>query len=174
MRNEKKLTPKQKRFIDEYLIDLNATQAAIRAGYSEKTAKDIACENLAKPNIQAEIQRRMQKREQKTEITKERVLRELACIGMADYTDFVNIQNGRIIVKDTEDIPKALRPAITSIRYNSQGQVEVRLADKNRALEMLCRHLGMFNDSASNQDALDKLDKILREVHANAFESETE
>lgn len=174
MGNEKKLTPKQERFIDEYMIDLNATQAAIRAGYSERNAHKMGSELLGKTRISAEIQKRMDKRAKKTEISKERVLKELACIGMADYTDFVNIQNGRIIVKDTEDIPMALRPAITSIRYNSQGQVEVRLADKNRALEMLCKHLGMFNDSASNQDALDKLDKILREVHANAFESETE
>jgi len=174
MGNEKKLTPKQERFIDEYLIDLNATQAAIRAGYSEKTAGAVASENLKKPEIQAEIQRRMDKRSEKTGITKERVLKELVCIGMADYTNFVNVRNGQIIVKDTDDIPKELRPAITSIRYNSKGDVVVQLADKNRALEMLCRHLGMFNDSTSNQDALDKLDKILREVHANAFEQEAE
>lgn len=174
MDDERKLTPKQQRFVEEYIVDLNATQAAIRAGYSEKTARSKGQQLLTKVDIQAEIRKRTNKHAQETGITKERVLRELACIGMADYTDFVNIQNGRIIVKDTEDIPKALRPAITSIRYNSQGQVEVRLADKNRALEMLCRHLGMFNDSASNQDALDKLDKILREVHANAFEQEAE
>ena len=54
-----KLTEKQKRFVDEYLIDLNATQAAIRAGYSVRTAKDIGCENLAKPNIQQKISEKM-------------------------------------------------------------------------------------------------------------------
>ena len=71
-----KLTPKQKTFIDEYLIDLNATQAAIRAGYSLKTANRIATENLSKPVIQAEIQKRMKDREERTEITQDFVMRE--------------------------------------------------------------------------------------------------
>ena len=69
-----KLTEKQKRFCDEYLIDLNATQAAIRAGYSEKTAKDIAAQNLAKLNIQAHLQQRMQARQERLQITQDYVI----------------------------------------------------------------------------------------------------
>jgi len=63
-----KLTNKQKRFVDEYLIDLNATQAAIRAGYSEKTAKDIGCQNLAKLNIQAAFENAIAERAERTKI----------------------------------------------------------------------------------------------------------
>ena len=69
-----KLTAKQEMFCKEYLIDLNATQAAIRAGYSENTAKEIGCENLTKPNLSVEIQRLMALRSKKTEITADYVL----------------------------------------------------------------------------------------------------
>ena len=65
----KKLTPKQQRFIDEYLVDLNATQAAIRAGYSEKTAPEIGRQNLMKLDIKEAIAKRQQKRAERTEIT---------------------------------------------------------------------------------------------------------
>lgn len=84
-----KLTPKQQRFVDEYLIDLNATQAAIRAGYSEKTAKEIGCENLSKPHIAAEIEKARQKTANKLEITRERVLAEAWGILTADVNDLV-------------------------------------------------------------------------------------
>ncbi len=68
------MTPKQQRFVDEYLIDLNATQAAIRAGYSEKTARFIGAENLTKPNISAAIAAAVAKRSERTEVTADYVL----------------------------------------------------------------------------------------------------
>lgn len=71
------LTPKQSLFVKEYLVDLNATQAAIRAGYSKKTAKSIGQENLTKPDVAAEIERAKQKRTNKVEITAEYVLRRI-------------------------------------------------------------------------------------------------
>lgn len=72
-----KLTEKQKRFIDEYLIDLNATAAAIRAGYSEKTANEIGSQNLVKLSIQKAIAERLKERQQRTEITQDFVLTNL-------------------------------------------------------------------------------------------------
>jgi len=81
----KKLTDKQKMFVKEYLIDLNATQAAIRAGYSESTAKEIGCENLTKPNIAEAIQEAMSERSEKVEITAEDVL-----TGIKDLTKLVS------------------------------------------------------------------------------------
>ena len=68
------MTPKQQRFVAEYLIDLNATQAAIRAGYSEKTARFIGAENLTKPNIAAAVAAAVAKRSERTEITQDYVL----------------------------------------------------------------------------------------------------
>lgn len=72
-----KLTSKQQRFVDEYLIDLNATQSAIRAGYSPKTAKEIGAENLTKPNISAAIEQAQQERQKRTLVTQDDVIRGL-------------------------------------------------------------------------------------------------
>lgn len=71
------LTPKQQRFVEEYLIDLNATQAAIRAGYSEKTAKEIGSENLTKPNIAKAIAEAQEKLSNKAQVTVEMVVQGL-------------------------------------------------------------------------------------------------
>lgn len=81
-----KLTAKQEIFCREYIIDLNATQAAIRAGYSKKTANRIASENLSKLDIQKKIQELQQERAERTEITQDKVLKELAGIGFAPIT----------------------------------------------------------------------------------------
>lgn len=77
------LTPKQARFVEEYLIDLNATQAAIRAGYSKKTAGQIGDQNLKKLHISKSIQEAQAKRSERTEITQDRVLQELARIAFS-------------------------------------------------------------------------------------------
>ena len=77
------LTTKQERFVEEYLVDLNATQAAIRAGYSEKTAAAVGCENLTKPNIADALAAAFSARSQRTEITQDMVVAELASIGFA-------------------------------------------------------------------------------------------
>ena len=84
------MTEKQKAFCHEYLVDLNGTQAAIRAGYSEKAAKEIASENLTKANIKCVINALMKEREKRTEVTQDRVLLELAKIAFADLNDLSN------------------------------------------------------------------------------------
>ena len=82
-----KLTPKQERFVSEYLIDLNATQAAIRAGYSEKTAGAIGKENLQKPQIQEALTEARTKQQKRTSITADMVLNELAAVAFDDADD---------------------------------------------------------------------------------------
>lgn len=76
-----KLTPKQQAFVQEYLIDLNSTQAAIRAGYSEHTAKQIASENLTKPDVQEAVQKAMKERTERTQLEADTILKEIAGIG---------------------------------------------------------------------------------------------
>ncbi|WP_213469940.1 terminase small subunit, partial [Paenibacillus dendritiformis] len=93
------LTAKQKAFVQEYLIDLNATQAAIRAGYSAKTARKIGQENLTKPDIQKAIQEAMDARAKRTEITADRVLQELAKIGFANITDYLRVSTSERVVE---------------------------------------------------------------------------
>jgi len=86
------LTPKQKRFCEEYLVDLNGTQAAIRAGYSKKTAKEIASENFSKPNIQEYLAERMRERGEKLDITAEKVLKQWWDIANADPNEIIQFR----------------------------------------------------------------------------------
>lgn len=158
-----RLTAKQKRFIEEYLIDLNATQAAIRAGYSKKTAAAVGAENLRKPHIAAEIQRRMAKRQERTEVTQDRVIKELARLAFANAADFVTVEKREVdagdgnsiavdcaTVKHTSDLTVDQQAAIAGIKQGANG-VELKLCDKLKALELLGRHMGMFTDKLDVQ-----------------------
>ena len=144
-----KLTDKQKKFIDEYLVDLNATQAAMRAGYKEKAAYRTGAENLRKPQIQEEIQKRMQERQQRTEVTQDMVVKELAAIAFARATDYVEIRSngvcGTVVIKPTTNLSDQQIRAIAGIKEGANG-IEIKLNDKEKALELLGRHLGMWND----------------------------
>ncbi len=97
------LTAKQQRFVDEYLIDLNATQAAIRAGYSQKTARQIGNRMLTNVDIQSAIAKRMGDRSGRVEITQDMVLRELAKIGFSDIRKVVRWGETQVRMVDGED-----------------------------------------------------------------------
>lgn len=140
-----KLTEKQKRFVQEYLVDLNATAAAKRAGYSEKSASRIAVELLNKTQVSAEIQKQQAKRQKRVEITQEKVLEELAAIAFANGTDFATInRNGLVRLVPTDDLPEDKKKAVASIKEGQYG-TEVKVHDKVKALELLAKHLGMFD-----------------------------
>ena len=89
-----KMTAKQQRFCDEYLIDLNATQAAIRAGYSEKNARNIASENLAKPNIKEYIENRMAEKEKTLIADQDEVLKYLTSVLRGESQSEVVVVEG--------------------------------------------------------------------------------
>ena len=144
------MTPKQKRFCEEYLVDLNATQAAVRAGYSPSSAASIGSENLIKPEIRAWIDRAMAERSKRTGINADRVLRELGRIAFVNAADVIELQSGA--VKDHADRDDTAAIASVKVRItsgeNSSGiEREVKLCDKLRALELCGRHLGMFKDN---------------------------
>ena len=139
------MTKKQKRFVEEYLIDLNATQAAIRAGYSPATAKDIGCENLTKPNISEAISKAMAERSRRTGINQDRVLQELARIGFAKITDVVDPETAEIRTDASDDDLACIQSI--KIKPNEFGtEREVKLYDKKAALVDLGKHLGLFKD----------------------------
>lgn len=143
-----RLTDKQKRFVEEYLVDLNATKAAKRAGYSEKTADRIGPELLGKTCVSEAIQEAMDERSSRTEITQDAVLRELAAIGFSKATDFVKIrQNGRVALTPTDELSAEQQKVIASIKDGKYG-VEIKLHDKLGALHLLGQHLGMFDSRA--------------------------
>lgn len=140
-----RLTAKQNRFVEEYLIDLNATQAAIRAGYSPDTANEQGSQNLAKLSIKNEIDKAMAERSKRTGINQDRVLQELAKIGFAKITDVVDPETAKIKKDATEDDLACIQSI--KIKPNEWGtEREVKLYDKKGALVDIGKHLGMFKD----------------------------
>lgn len=147
------LTAKQQRFVEEYLVDLNATQAAIRAGYSEDSARQIASENLSKPYIQDFITAARLKLATKTGATVERVIQEYARLAFLDIRKAFD-DEGRLlpIHQIDDDTAAAIAGIETEKLFEGHGEDreqigtlhKVRLADKVRALDSLGEHLGMF------------------------------
>ena len=146
------MTEKQKIFADEYLIDLNATRA-YRAAYpsvkKDETARANGSRMLTNANVAGYISDRMNERQKRTEITQDMVLQELASIAFARATDYVEIKfdgtNSVVMVKPTTELSEEQIGAIAGIKEGANG-IEIKLNDKEKALEMLGRHLGMWND----------------------------
>lgn len=155
------LNEKQKRFVSEYIIDLNAKQAAIRAGYSPKTAEVQASRLLSLVKVQSEITKAMSDREKRTGITQDRVLAELSAIAFAKATDYVDVgEDGAVKIKPTANLTDEQKKAIAGIKEGANG-IEIKLVDKTKALEMLSRHLGLFNDKLNvNIEAVEIIDDM--------------
>jgi len=146
---------KHARFIAEYLIDLNGRQAAIRAGYSPKTAEVQASQLLSKPNIRAAVAAAQEKRLKKLDISAERVLSELARIGFSDLRGVFD-EDGSLLAMS--DLPDDVAPIIASVevtrertrvngdRTETESVTKVRAWDKVKALELLAKNLGLLKD----------------------------
>lgn len=151
-----KLTEKQKKFCEEYVVDFNGTQAAIRAGYSEKTSNVTSSENLAKPNIQSYIQKLIKDREKRTEITADMVVKELAKIAFFDIRKIFH-QDGRLVNPcdlddDTSCVIAGIRARDVKSGEDIETIVEYKLNDKIKSLELLGKHLGMFDKTIKIED----------------------
>ena len=163
------MTEKQKIFADEYLIDLNATRA-YRVAYpsvkKDETAAAAAARMLRNVKVAAFIQERMQERQKRTEITQDRVLQELAAIAFAKATDYAEIKNECVRIKDTAELDEQQVRALAGIEEGKFG-IKVKLNDKEKALELLGRHLGMFKDKlevSGLEDEKKKLGDILEQL----------
>lgn len=169
------LTPKQARFVDEYLIDLNATQAATRAGYSAATAGQIGHELLKKPEIEKALAEAQAARAERTRITADTVLRELAKVGFSNLSDVTNwgvkevafgfdadgkrlraedigdaaavqyVDAPFVTPLDRDDLPQDIRAAVSEVSLGKDG-FKIKMHDKVGALTQIGRHLGMFTD----------------------------
>jgi len=174
-----KLTPKQARFVQEYLIDLNAAQAAIRAGYSAKTARVIGHENLTKPDIAAAIEKARATHAERAELTADLVIDELRKIAFANMADYISRTSKGDSHLDfsvlTRDQAAALCEVTIENFVDGSGgdarpvkRVKFRLYDKRAALVDLGRHLGFFEMKRRQQeetvevDIEDVRDTILR------------
>lgn len=152
------LTPKQARFVAEYLIDLNAAAAARRAGYSERTADRIGHENLRKPEIAAAVSEAQADRARRTEITQDRVLQELARIGFADIRRVMEWDRESVRFVPSAELGDDAALAIAEVSSETKTftgdagtevtvKLRMKLCDKLGALEKLGKHLGMFKDA---------------------------
>lgn len=183
---ENELTAKQRAFVSEYLVDLNATQAAIRAGYSDRSAHVEGARLLKNAKVEAAISVAMKLRSYRTEITADRVLKELAKIGFADIRRAVKWQTSLITEEDNPDggdiaivknivtnnvqlvasdeIDDDTAASIAEISQNAAGGLKIKLHDKRAALVDIGRHLGMFNDklqlSGNAENPLEMITRI--------------
>jgi len=151
------LRGKQQRFVDEYLVDRNATQAAIRAGYSAKTAYSIGEENLRKPEVKKAIEIGEAEIAERTKITQDKVMKELEKIGFSNMLDYITITDGGDPVTDfsalTRDQAAAISEIVVEEYTEGRGdearkvkRTKFKLSDKRSALVDMGKHLGMFKD----------------------------
>ena len=144
-----KLTPKQQRFVEEYLLDLNATQAAIRAGYSKKTARAIASENLAKPNIQEAVAKAKGERSEATKIDASWVLNKAVELHQ----------------RCMQEVRPVLNPKTRKQVYDDEGNAlfTFNAAAANRSLEIIGRHteIGCFKERVEFSNGNSMAERIL-------------
>jgi phage terminase small subunit len=171
------MTPQQQQFVDEYLIDLNATQAAIRAGYSKRTARSQGQRLLTNVDIGKAIEVALAARSERTEVTQDMVVRELAKIGFGDIRKLFTPGGNLLPVSDLDDDTAACLSSIEittrKVRGGEDDEVEevskVRLWDKRAALVDLGRHLGMFTDKVQHSGAIGPVAiTFLRQAEASA------
>ena len=149
-----KLTAKQKRFCDEFRIDLNATQAAIRSGYSPKTACEQASRLLANVKIQDEIAIEMAERSKRTGINQDRVLMEIAKMAFVNIDDVIDLDTAKVKRTATkEDLACIQSVKIKPTEFGTER--EIKLCDKKSNLELLGKHLGMFKDKVELEADMD-------------------
>ncbi len=166
------LSAKEAAFAVEYLKDMNATAAARRAGYSARSAKQLGSRLLHRPAVAARIAQLQGERRTAVKIDSERVLIELARVGMSNLRDFCTWGPDGVKLKAADELPPELAACVAEVTETSGKngkQIRFKLHDKARALEMLARHLGLFGDekpatSALEQALLAVADRLLGRV----------
>lgn len=168
------LTEKQRRFCDEYLIDLNATRAYM-AAYprvkSEESAHACAAKLLRNATVESYLKKRMKDRQERTQVKQDDVLRELASIAFLDITDIVSVKDGKVCIANTDELPPEKRKMISGIKEGQYG-LEIKFYDRLKALEMLCKHLGMFDQKKDELDRKEQEARIAKLEKESAAENE--
>ena len=140
------LTAKQQRFCDEYLIDFNATQAAIRAGYSKKTARVIGQENLLKPAIRDYIEKRMAEKEKALIADQDEVMKYLTSVMRRELSEHVVVTLVEEKSTYEPDDEGKMRKQTTKTEKPEIVEIPARLADANKAAELLGKAYALFTD----------------------------
>ena len=174
MRQERNLTDRQRRFVEEYLVDANGAQAAIRAGFSKNQSASAAGRLLRHPRVKEALRKAMSERSERLGITADRVLREYARIAFADIRSFT--EQGKASLKDVADLSEAEAAAVVELNGSPDGKgLRVKLHDKKKALDALARHLGLFTKGADEVEnptaAAERIRELIRARHARLIES---
>ena len=140
------MTDKQKRFCDEYLVDLNATQAAIRAGYSKKTAYSIGDENLRKPELKKYIDERIAEKQSQLIATQDEVMKYLSSVMRREKTESVVVTLSREKSMYVPDENGTMRKQTVKEEIPKVVEIPARLSDANKAAELLGKAYGAFRD----------------------------
>lgn len=167
----RELTAKQKLFVAEYLVDLNATQAAIRAGYSSASARQSGSDNMRNPYIAAAVQQALKKRAERTEVTADKVVKELARLAFADMRSYTSWGPHGVRWIDSEALSEDDSAAVTevSLTPNQYGEtLRIKLGHKDSSLRLLAEHTGVVggkDDVADEaQKYLDMLETVRKDV----------
>lgn len=140
------MNDKQKRFVQEYLVDMNATQAYIRAGYKAKDADSAGPRLLGNVRIRAAIDKALAKRNERIGISAERNLEELSCLAYFDPGDVFDFSGDQVTLKPGHQIPERARRAIASIKLKPNGTTEVRFWDKSSNIDKAMKYCGQLKD----------------------------
>lgn len=149
------MTPKQARFVEEYLIDLNAAAAARRAGYTSRRSEAIGYENLTKPDIQAAIASAQRERSVRTGITADRVIKEIARVAFSDPRSVMQWGPGGVVLRDSTELTDDEAAAVAEVAETTTkdgGSLKVKLHSKTTALDQLAKHLGIYDDRQKATD----------------------
>ena len=140
-------------FAQEYAVDLNATLAAVRAGYAERGAAVTGSRLIRKPNVEYWIAEAQKLKARSREVTNERVIEEYRRIAFAQTTDMVTLKGGWVTIASTDNLTTEQKSAISQIRQKKDGEIEVKFYDKQKALEALAKYLGLFSDINTGQNS---------------------
>jgi phage terminase small subunit len=148
-----KLTPQQELFVRQYVLDLNATKAAMRAGYSKKTARVQGSALLIRPAIQAAVKARMDRRMEKVDVKTDEILALMRKFAFTDLSGVIEIRGGKTYISDTAVLTEDQMACISEIKQTADG-VQVKLISREKMIELLGRHMGMFTDKLEHSGSL--------------------
>lgn len=159
------LTEKKKRFAQQYVVDLNGSAAAIRAGYPERSSRSRACKLLAEPEVQSYVQELQAEKAKRCEITADRVLQELGKLGFANMADYLTVDGKGIVQVNLAKMSREQAAAVQELiveeyterdekgRPRAVQRIKFKLHDKRGPLGDIGKHLGMFRESQGGEDA---------------------
>lgn len=171
--NTRKLTDKQERFVQAYFLSLNATKAAIEAGYSKRRASEIGYQLLQKTTVQNRITQLQAKAREKTDLSRERIEYELKCILDAKITDYMSFDGETITWKSFDELSKEQIRAIESMKEDKYGKIEMKLHGRTWSIDRVIKLFGYDPSTDFNIQLQSLSDKVLDNIITKLLEKQS-